>query len=88
GAKTARPGYWKEFWTPDLEDAARERDRRYSRWRHSFGIDKIDAWNYYLDAKRNFRSLVQAAKRRSWKAFCSTLERNFSKATAAIKRIK
>ncbi|KAK4513318.1 uncharacterized protein ATC70_007223 [Mucor velutinosus] len=35
-----------------------------------------------------FRSLVQAAKRRSWNQFCSDLEKDFSKATAAIKRIK
>ncbi|KAL9537368.1 hypothetical protein PS6_011748, partial [Mucor atramentarius] len=39
-------------------------------------------------AHRRFRSLVQAAKRRSWKQFCSALESDFSKATTAIKRIK
>ena len=88
GVKTGRPGYWKKFWTQEIEDAARERDRRYRRWRHSSGIDKIDRWGLYMEAKRKFRSLVQAAKRRSWKAFCSELERNFSKATAAIKRMK
>ena len=88
GIKTGRPGHWKKFWTPEIEDAARSRDRLYSKWRHSFGFDKVSCWIHYKEAHHRFRSLVQAAKRRSWQKFCTTLENNFSKATAAIKRIK
>ena len=88
GVKTGRPGHWKKFWTPEIEDAARSRDRLYSKWRHSTGIVKINNWAVYKHAHHQFRSLVQAAKRRSWKKFCAVLESDFSKATAAIKRIK
>ncbi|KAL0137289.1 hypothetical protein V8B55DRAFT_1316505, partial [Mucor lusitanicus] len=88
GVKSSRPGHWKKYWTQEIEDAARERDTMYSRWRWASLFAKVEAWNLYQDAHRRFRSLVQAAKRRSWKHFCSTLESDFSKATAAIKRIK
>ena len=88
GVKTGRPGHWKKYWTLEIEDAARARNRLYSKWRHAFGFDKVSCWVRYKDAHRQFRSLVQAAKRRSWKKFCATLESDFSKATAAIKRIK
>lgn len=89
GAKGDRPGHWNKYWTQEIEDAARERDKRYSRWRHApAGFGKIESWAEYKQAQRKFRSLVQAAKRRSWNAFCGALETNFSKATAAIKRIK
>ncbi|KAK4514432.1 uncharacterized protein ATC70_002028 [Mucor velutinosus] len=49
---------------------------------------RIDCWVLYKQAHRRFRSLVQSAKRKSWHKFCGALERDFSKATAAIKRIK
>jgi hypothetical protein len=88
GIKTGRPGHWKKFWTQEIEDAARTRDGLYSKWRHSFGIVKVKNWAIYKNAHRKFRSLVQAAKRRSWKKFCAALESDFSKATSAIKRIK
>ncbi|KAL9536515.1 hypothetical protein MBANPS3_012599, partial [Mucor bainieri] len=89
GVKTGRPGHWKKYWTQEIQDAATERDLFYSRWRHAFaGIDKVEQWHLYKVAHRKFRSLVQAAKRKSWKLFCSVLESDFSKATAAIKRIK
>ena len=88
GVKSGRPGHWKKYWTQEIQDAAAERDRTYSRWRHAFGIGKIEQWSLYKQAHRTFRSLVQAAKRKSWKHFCTVLESDFSKATAAIKRIK
>ena len=88
GVKSGRPGYWKKYWTDEIQEAARERDRRYSRWRYALGYTKIECWLLYKQAHQRFRSLVQAAKRRSWRKFCDTLERDFSKATAAIKRIK
>ena len=88
GVKGGRPGHWKKYWTQELQEAAGHRDRCYSKWRHSFGIDKVEKWHHFRVAHKHFRSLVQAAKRRSWKQFCVVLESNFSKATAAIKRIK
>ncbi|CEP06877.1 hypothetical protein [Parasitella parasitica] len=88
GVKTGRPGYWKKYWTQEIEAAARERDASYSRWRWVLGFAKVEKWCLFQDAHRRFRSLVQAAKRRSWQRFCSDLEKDFSKATAAIKRIK
>ncbi|KAL0137360.1 Endonuclease/exonuclease/phosphatase, partial [Mucor lusitanicus] len=89
GVKSARPGHWKKYWTQEIQDAAAERDRAYSQWRHaSFGIDKVECWLLYKQAHRKFRSLAQAAKRQSWKQSCSALESDFTKATAAIKRIK
>lgn len=88
GVKTGRPGHWKKFWTQEIEDAARQRDRLYSKWRHSLGIVKVKNWAVYKNAHQKFRSLIQAAKRRSWKKFCDALESDFSKATAAIKRVK
>ena len=88
GVKAGRPGHWKKYWTQEIQDAASERDRIYSQWRHAFGIGKVEKWFLYKDAHRKFRSLVQAAKRKSWKQFCTVLESDFSKATAAIKRIK
>ena len=89
GVKSGRPGHWNKYWTQDIEDAARERDTLYSRWRWTPGnFSKIEAWNLFKAAHRRFRSLIQAAKRRSWHQFCSDLEKNFSKATSAIKRLK
>ncbi|KAK4510247.1 histone acetyltransferase 1 [Mucor velutinosus] len=88
GVKSGRPGHWKKYWTQEIEDAARERDTMYSRWRWASRFAKVETWNLYQAAHRRFRSLVQAAKRRSWNQFCSDLEKDFSKATAAIKRIK
>ncbi|KAK4521574.1 uncharacterized protein ATC70_007335 [Mucor velutinosus] len=88
GVKSGRPGHWKKYWTQEIQDAATVRDHSYSQWRHAFGIVKVEKWSLYKIAHRKFRSLVQAAKRRSWKQFCGILEKDFSKATAAIKRIK
>ncbi|CEP12100.1 hypothetical protein [Parasitella parasitica] len=88
GVKTGRPGHWKKYWTQEIEAAARERDASYSRWRWALGFAKVDKWCLFQAAHRRFRSLVQAAKRRSWQRFCADLEKDFSKATAAIKRIK
>ncbi|KAL9536510.1 hypothetical protein PS6_011872, partial [Mucor atramentarius] len=33
GVKSGRPGHWKKYWTDAIQEAARECDRRYSRWR-------------------------------------------------------
>ncbi|KAK4510882.1 uncharacterized protein ATC70_004659 [Mucor velutinosus] len=88
GVKSGRPGHWKKYWTQEIEDAARERDASYSRWRWASGFAKVETWGIYQTALRRFRSLIQAAKRKSWNTFCSNLEKDFSKATAAIKRIK
>ncbi|KAI9309943.1 hypothetical protein BX666DRAFT_2100201 [Dichotomocladium elegans] len=81
GPKASRPGYWKKYWTPHLEAAARERDRRYR-------VDKAYWWTLYQDAHRSFRHAVAAAKRLSWKNFCASLEKDFSKATATLARLK
>ncbi|KAG2195558.1 hypothetical protein INT46_005818, partial [Mucor plumbeus] len=88
GVKTGRPGHWKKYWTLEIEDAARARDCLYSKWRHDSGFDEVSCWVHYKAAHRQFRSLVQAAKRSSWEQFCDVLESNFSKTTAAIKRMK
>jgi hypothetical protein len=88
GVKSGRPGHWKKYWTQEIEDAARERDASYSRWRWAHSFAKVETWGIYQIAHRRFRSLIQAAKRLSWNTFCSDLEKDFSKATAAIKRIK
>lgn len=88
GNKPTRPGYWKKYWTPALQNAAKLRDDCYCKWRRSSGIDKIYWYNQHKTAHAAFRSAVQAAKRASWKSFCASLETDFSKATATIKRIK
>jgi hypothetical protein len=88
GVKSGRPGHWKKYWTQDIEDAARERDTMYSRWRWASRFAKVETWHIYQAAHKRFRSLIQAAKRRSWHKFCSDLEKDFSKATAAVKRLK
>ncbi|KAK4513038.1 uncharacterized protein ATC70_003749 [Mucor velutinosus] len=88
GVKSGRPGHWKKYWTQEIEDAARERDTSIVDGGGASRFAKVETWNLYQAAHRRFRSLVQAAKRRSWNQFCSDLEKDFSKATAAIKRIK
>jgi hypothetical protein len=88
GSKAPRPGHWKKYWTADLEAAARERDRLYCRWRHSFGVDKAYYWHLHLQAHKSFRRAVAAAKRLSWKNFCMSLQKDFAKATATMSRLK
>jgi hypothetical protein len=89
GTKTSRPGHWKKYWTQEIQDAATNRDTIYRRWRLSApGIDKALAWAQHTLANKNFRRLIQQAKRRSWKQFCQSLQTNFSKATKTISRIK
>jgi hypothetical protein len=88
GSKAPRPGHWKKYWTADLEAAARERDRLYCRWRHSFGVDKAYYWHLHLQAHKSFRRAVAAAKRLSWKNFRASLEKDFTKATATMARLK
>ncbi|KAG2192063.1 hypothetical protein INT47_006506 [Mucor saturninus] len=79
---------WKVFWSNEMQEAARERDRCFGRWRHSRGVDKAYWWNQHLAAHKSLRRLVSAAKRLSWKNFCESLETNLSKATATLARIK
>ena len=78
----------EKYWTLEIESAARERDRCYSMWRHALGVDKAFWWSKHLDAHRSFCRLVSKAKRLSWKNFCAQLEKDFSKATASLSRIK
>lgn len=89
GTTTPRPVHWKKYWTQEIQDAARLRDDYYRRWRWSKpGIDKVKWWGEHKIANKAFRSLVQAAKRRSWNAFKEEMQSNFSKATKTISRLK
>lgn len=88
GNKPGRPGYWKKYWTEELQAAADERERCYRRWRRAIGIDKALWWSRHEHASLLFRKAVQAAKRLSWKKFVASLEKDFSKATSSIKNIK
>jgi hypothetical protein len=62
--------------------------RLYCRWRHSFGVDKAYYWHLHLQAHKSFRRAVAAAKRLSWKNFRASLEKDFTKATATMARLK
>lgn len=88
GSKASRPGHWKKYWTPDLEAAARARDRLFRQWRHALGVDKAYWWHLYLQAHKSFRRAVATAKRLSWKNFCASLEKDFTKATSTMARLK
>ena len=82
--KATRPDYWKKkYWTESLQQAAELRDRSYKKWRRTIGIDKLHWYTQHRDA---CRSKIQAAKRASWKHFVASIEVDFKKATAAIKR--
>lgn len=89
GDKVSPPSHWKKYWTQEIQDAAHCRDRCYRNWRHCrTAMDKITMWLEYKLALKTFRSLIQKAKRKSWKFFCASLEKNFSKATKTISRLK
>ena len=89
GAKVSGPGrWWKKYWTEEIETAARKRNQCFSRWRHAVGVDKAFWWTQHKDAHREFRRLVSAAKRLSWKNFCDSLEKDFKKAISTLARIK
>lgn len=89
GIKKPGTSHWrKKYWTTDIQAAASERERCYKHWRHATGVDKIHWWSLHQIAHKNFRKLVSAAKRLSWKNFCDRLEKDFTKATAAISKIK
>ena len=88
GNKPPRPGYWKKYWTQELQDAAEERERCYRRWRRSCGMDRLIWWDKHQQASRFFRRAVQAAKRASWKQYLALVETDFSKATSSIKNSK
>lgn len=89
GPKTPNSGkQWKKYWSPEIKAAALERDLCYGRWRNSVGLNKIHWWSQHKEAHRNFRRLVSAAKRLSWKNFCASLEKDFVKATGSIAQIK
>ena len=86
--RSPKPSNWKKFWNPSLESAARLRDACYRRWRRSFGVEKIASWSVYQDSLSSFRLEVSRSKRASWRAFCSLLESDFSKATSKVKNLK
>lgn len=88
GAPNKKNAYWKKYWTQDLQDAATNRDDCYRRWRHSVGVDKLHRWDLFKTAEKDFRRKVQKRKRESWKTFCASLEKSYSKATTTISRIK
>lgn len=89
GTTPSRPSHWKKYWTQEIQNAVQLRDDYYRRWRQSKpGIDKGLWWGKHNAANKAFRSLVQKAKRRSWKEFCNKLQSNFSKATKVLSRIK
>ena len=85
GDKPGRPGYWKKYWTQDLQDAAEHREKCYRRWRRAKGIDKAEWWVKHEQASKVFRKAVQAAKRASWKKFVTQVESDFPKAVNSIK---
>lgn len=88
GPKSHRPGYWKKYWTQELQDAAEDRERCYRKWRNSRGMERPYWWIKHKEASKFFRRAVQAAKRASWKKFVASIESDFSKATSSIKNIK
>ncbi|GAA5804537.1 hypothetical protein HPULCUR_010037 [Helicostylum pulchrum] len=67
GKKSGRSGYWKKYWTQELQDAAELRESCYHRWRRATTADKMSLFPLFENAKRLFRKAVQAAKRASWK---------------------
>lgn len=89
GNKISRPGHWKKYWSEEIQDASHRRDRCYREWRHApKDMNKIVKWLEFKLALKEFRQLIQKAKRKSWKLFCASLEANFSKATRTISRLK
>lgn len=79
---------WKKYWTPEMQAAARERDRCFGKWHHTVGADKCYWWRKHREAQKVFRNLVSAAKRLSWQQFCASLEKDPAKAISALAKIK
>lgn len=89
GQRTHRPSStWKRFWSLDLQALADKRDSCYRRWRRSEGLDKIGWWDLHQQAALEFRRAVRRAKRRSWREFCSSLLKDYTKTTSKIKGIR
>ncbi|OAD65301.1 hypothetical protein PHYBLDRAFT_176220 [Phycomyces blakesleeanus NRRL 1555(-)] len=88
GNRSPRPSHWKKFWTSSLQAAAEHCDLCYKKWRHACGIDRIHWWDKHLKAQIDLRYQVQLAKHQSWHSFCRSMERDFSKATSKIKKLK
>jgi hypothetical protein len=88
GDRTPRPKHWKWFWTSALADAAAYREKCYRRWRRADGLAKLEWWVRHQDAHLAFRRDIKAARRRAYRAFCESLERDFVSATSKIKTIR
>jgi hypothetical protein len=88
GKRPARPAQWKKYWTPALQQAASWRNECYSKWRRSYGLDKVSCWLTYTKAQKQFRHDIVVAKRLSWRDYCHSLENDFNKATSQIKYSK
>jgi hypothetical protein len=50
GTKPAKPKHWKWFWTSELEQMAKQRERCYQQWRRSIGINRGLKWEVLQQA--------------------------------------
>lgn len=88
GTKPARPKHWKWFWTRELEQMAKQRERCYQQWRRSIGINRGLKWELLQQAVLRLRRAIKASRQQAFRNFCTSLENNFSKATKVIKQMR
>ena len=88
GNRQHRPKEWKWFWTPQLEEAAKLRDRLYRRWRRAVGLDKVEWWERHQQAHAEFRTAVKESRRQAWRNHCDAMARDPMKAASKVKQLR
>ena len=78
----------KMFWTPNVQQAADQREQCYRKWRRARGLNKALWWQRHQEAQAHFRTEIQAAKRRAWRNFCQSLEKDLTKTASKIKHLR
>ena len=88
GSKPKKAPHHKKYWTDEIQQAAKTRAKRYKEWRQNLGFDKLVSWTKYLVANKTYRRLILVAKRLSWRDYCNSLEKDFTKAVSQVKFLK
>lgn len=89
GKKEPRDRDWKWFWTQDLEDATKKREKIYKKWHRARNINKALYWDQLQEAAEVVRRLIQSSRNKYFRQFCDKLATNeFSKAANKIRSIR
>lgn len=78
GKKEFKQKHWKWFWNKDLQRIANTRQQYYSRWRKTFGLDKIKWWTLYIKEQHHLKCAVKQARNRAYHNFCDTLDQDLN----------